>query len=350
VTRAVGLARRCEELLRDVPADPEVWDRRQGGLHKHIEALSNALLPQDMRPQQTFVEDVVMVSVTYNQQECSILELREQLAEDVSARRSLLEERERQVLEQTLIDEVATHLGDRLHEAQRLVATMNEQMTSRPPSSGMRLKFAWEPVDDGPDGLADARKRLMGAGATWSPTERKALGAFLHQQIQSARAQDNTTTWHQQIEQAFDYRHWHRFAVMRQQENKWQRLTRRTHGTGSGGEKAVALTLPMFAAASAHYQSCQNPFAPRPILLDEAFVGIDSDMRGKCMGLIDAFDLDFIMTSEREWGCYAEMPGLAIYQLTTIKGNDGVLATRWLWNGQQRLQTDNPTPQPRLTP
>jgi hypothetical protein len=59
-------------------------------------------------------------------------------------------------------------------------------------------------------------------------------------------------------------------------------------------------------------------------------------MRAKCMGLIDVFDLDFMMTSEREWGCYQTLPGIAIYQLSTRPGIDAVGLTRWVWNGRQR--------------
>jgi hypothetical protein len=33
------------------------------------------------------------------------------------------------------------------------------------------------------------------------------------------------------------------------------------------------------------------------------------------MGLIRVFDLDFVITSEREWACYAELPGVSICQL-----------------------------------
>ena len=54
------------------------------------------------------------------------------------------------------------------------------------------------------------------------------------------------------------------------------------------------------------------------------------------MGLIHVFDLDFMMTSEREWGCYATLPGLAIYQLSTRPGIDAVGLTRWAWNGNRR--------------
>jgi hypothetical protein len=54
------------------------------------------------------------------------------------------------------------------------------------------------------------------------------------------------------------------------------------------------------------------------------------------MGLIHAFDLDFMMTSEREWGCYSTLPALAIYQLSTRPGIDAINLTRWVWNGKRR--------------
>jgi hypothetical protein len=202
-------------------------------------------------------------------------------------------------------------------------------------STGMTLKFAWDPLDDGPAGMPEARRRLMRAGGTWSPAEREALGTFLQQRIAAERAANLAGSWQDHLAKALDYRRWHRFGVERQQDGVWRRLTRRTHGTGSGGEKAVALTLPQFAAAAAHYRSA-DPGAPRLILLDEVFVGVDSDMRGKCMGLLATFDLDFVMTSEREWGCYSTLPGLAIYQLTTRPGIDAVGATRFVWDGRER--------------
>jgi hypothetical protein len=161
------------------------------------------------------------------------------------------------------------------------------------------------------------------------------LGSFLQQQIQAVCSEIDGASWHESLSEALDYRKWHWFGVERFQDGGWKRLTRRTHGTGSGGEKVVALTLPHFAAAAAFYRTA-HPLAPRLILLDEAFVGIDADMRAKCMGLIHTFDLDFMMTSEREWGCYQTLPALAIYQLSTRPGIDAVGLTRWVWNGRQR--------------
>jgi hypothetical protein len=161
------------------------------------------------------------------------------------------------------------------------------------------------------------------------------LGLFLQQQIEAVHSTIEGAGWEESLAEALDYRKWHGFGIERFQDGVWKRLTERTYGTGSGGEKAVALTLPQFAAAAAFYRAA-DPLAPRLILLDEAFVGIDADMRAKCMGLIHIYDLDFMMTSEREWGCYPTLPGLAIYQLSTRPGIDAIGLTRWTWNGSRR--------------
>src|SRR5262249_4833222 len=73
---------------------------------------------------------------------------------------------------------------------------------------------------------------------------------------------------------------------------------------------------------------------------------IDKDMRSKCMGLLHAFNLDFVMTSENEWGCYPTLPALAIYQLSTLPGVDAVGVTRWVWNGRERHRDQYQSPPP----
>ena len=219
---------------------------------------------------------------------------------------------------------------------------MNVELETCPMSTGMKLRFVWRPAEDGPIGLPEVRQRLMRSTDTWSAADCRMLGSFLQQQIQAVCSQMESGTWQESLAEALDYRKWHRFGIERYQDAVWKRLTRRTHGTGSGGEKAVALTLPHFAAAAAFYRTADS-LAPRLILLDEAFVGIDADMRAKCMGLIHAFDLDFMMTSEREWGCYQTLPGIAIYQLFTRPGIDAIGLTRWVWNGQQRVLKQNLT-------
>jgi hypothetical protein len=60
------------------------------------------------------------------------------------------------------------------------------------------------------------------------------------------------------------------------------------------------------------------------------------------MALIREFDLDFVMTSEREWGCYATLPGVSICQVIRREGIDAVYVSRWTWDGRERRAAPDP--------
>jgi len=107
----------------------------------------------------------------------------------------------------------------------------------------------------------------------------------------------------------------------------------------SGGEKAIALHLPLFAVVAAHYQAV--PEAPRVILLDEVFVGVDSSNRGQVFALLCALDLDLVLTSDHEWCTYAELSGIGIHQLITgSDGDEAVTTARFTWDGHDLLPSD----------
>jgi hypothetical protein len=334
--RIVEVAFELTSRLEPIESGDPAWEHLQKFVPAQFNELMRTLSAQDCQPSATFCDDVFVATTLFRGREHTIEELHQNLSGEVSARQMLLEAREKEVLENQLSGEVASHLHELIREAEHQVCQMNAELENCPMSTGMKLRFVWQAAEDAPREFAAARQCLMESDGTWSLGDCRVLGTFLQQQIQAVCSQMEGGTWHESLAEALDYRTWHRFGVERYQDGVWKRLTRRTHGTGSGGEKAVALTLPHFAAAAAFYRTA-DPLAPRLILLDEAFVGIDADMRAKCMGLIHTFDLDFIMTSEREWGCYPTLPGLAVYQLSTRPGIDAIGLTRWVWNGRQRV-------------
>jgi len=332
---AVLLAGDLARRLEAVDGGDAAWEHHQRSAPAHFNELMQALSVQGCRLAATFRDDIFVVTAVFDGKECAIDELQQILSREAATRQMLLDAREREILENHLVGGVARRLQELLTAAEQQIEQMNIELDSRPMSTGMKLRFVWRPSEEGPLAPPEVWNSLLRASPAWTSAERHALGSFLHQQIQAVRSQTDGTTWQESLAEALDYRKWRRFGLERFQDGVWKRLTRRTHGTGSGGEKAVALTLPHFAAAAAFYRTADS-LAPRLILLDEAFVGIDADMRSKCMGLIHTFDLDFIMTSEREWGCYETLPGLAIYQLSTRPGIDAVGLTRWVWNGRRR--------------
>jgi len=307
-TRAVELARRAEQALDSTEAGEDAFNRAQNQLQNRLTELNDQLGMRGYDPRAEVIDQgVLKVTCAFQGRERTMTELGRLLDDEVTNRERMLDAREREVIENHLIGEVATELQRLLRTGEDWVRDVNGELAARPTSSGVKLRFAWNIDPDGPAGAESVRRQLLKASATWSPAERDAIGDFLQDRIRAERTADEGASWQEQLSRALDYRAWHRFEIERYQDNQWRKLTRRTYGTGSGGEKAMTLTVPQFAAAAAHYRSA-SPYAPRIILLDEVFVGIDAQTRQKLMGLLHNFDLDFVMTSEREWPCHRAEP------------------------------------------
>lgn len=339
---AVELARKIDQALESVVADDDAWKRVQSGIQQQFSELNDQLGMRGYHPQAEIVghEGVFAITCAFHGQARTMSALRQSLSDEMENRVQMLDAREREVIENHLIGEVATEIQGLLRAGEDWVRVANEQLDQRPASSGIKLRFVWDVDPEAADGLDAARRQLLKMTAAWSPAERDSIGRFLQSRINAARAADETAPWQEHLRRALDYRGWHRFGIMRFQDGVWKKLTKQTYGTGSGGEKALTLTLPQFAAAAAHYQSA-SPHAPRLILLDEVFIGIDKPTRSRLMGLLASFDLDFVMTSELEWGCYATLPGLGICQLSSRPESPAVNVTRWVWNGRKLLKGGN---------
>ena len=346
----VRLARRMEQALADVTHDDNAWRRQQQGLHDRFQPLQQTLSRYGHSASVEQDGELLLVRVLFQARPCGPDELATSLDTEVAERKALLDAKERELLEEHLMSDVATHLQQLIGDGERMVGRINRELEERPTSTGMKLRLAWVALDEdagkAPVGLGEARKRLLRQTIdAWSDDDRRAVGEFLQRRIDDVRQSDDAGTLIEHLEGALDYRRWHRFTVERWQGGKW----RPAYGPASGGERALVVTLPLFAAASSHYSSA-SPEAPRLVMLDEAFAGIDDDSRAKCLGLMAQFDLDFVLTSEREWGCYAAVPGLAIVQLVRHEGIDAVYLSRWTWDGHKRHIAEPPPLPPMPSP
>ena len=339
VTAGLRVARLIEQELVDTPDDEPALRRASSRVTDELNTLGDALRRHGNNASATMPEEGIVVEVVFGGRSTTVPELASALAEEVGDRERLLDEREREILENHLVGEVAGTLQELISDAEQRVSEVNSELADRPTSTGMRLRLRWRVAEDGPPGLAEARGRLLRQSAdAWSEEDRAAVGAFLQAQIQEVRSRDVAGTWIEQLTEALDYRAWHRFAIERHQGGAWRSAT----GPASGGERVLTASVPLFAAASSYYTSAGSPHAPRLVMLDEAFAGVDDDSRAKCFGLLASFDLDVVMTSEREWGCYREVPGLAIAQLARMDGIPAVLVSHWEWDGATCTQVERP--------
>lgn len=341
-TPAIALARAVESRLSSIDDTDAAWERVQKRLSEEFGRLQDALSRHGHTATARPSEDGMRVDIVYQGRERAVPDLAEALAVEVAELTRILSAREREILQTHLITEVAGTLQELIGAAERQVAAMNRELEERPTSTGMKLRLVWRASRRAPQGLAQARERLRQSADAWSLEDRAAVGAFLQEQISHRQADDSAGSWLEDLTAALDYRSWHEFGVERHQHGKWVPAT----GPASGGERVLAASVPLFAAASSHYASAGGAHAPRLVTLDEAFAGVDDDSRAKCLGLLRAFDLDVVMTSEREWACYPQVPGIAIAQLSRVDDIDAVLVTRWEWDGGERRRGTEPGARP----
>ena len=338
VTAGLAFARSAVDRLASVAIDQRTQDLAVNRLHDSFVNL-RARLGADFDPHLDSRDGVSLCFAKLNGVTVGAVELAGALEEQVQRRRETLSAEERDVIERHLLAEVGSHLGERIHAAWTQIKRMNDQLGQHGTRSGVTLQLRWEADPEAGAGAGEALKLLRREVHLLSAEERATLAAFLTERVRAAREGAEGADAVERMMAALDYRRWHRFVVMRQDGGREVRFTARSQGHGSGGEQAKLAHLPLFAATAAYYVSAA-PTCPRLIVLDEAFAGIDDEQRADCMGMLVDLGLDVVLTNYNEWGCYPQVPSVAIYHLERTEGQRGVAALRFVWDGRARREDD----------
>ena len=343
VRAALEAARAVSAAWPTVPFEPkniaDAQNRLLETLHRSRDSLAHRadleLVTED---------DVQVLSASLEGMRMSSSALLRVLRTDRDSSRDDITSAEHELFDTTLTGDTRRHLAARIRQAGELVDTMNTRLDLVRTASDVAVRLTWQVDPTLPAGTRAARELLLKDPAQLSDRDRQALHTFFRERIEDARASNTAASWEQQLGEVFDYTAWHQFVVKvdRARGAGWEVLTKRLHGALSGGEKAIALHLPLFAAIAAHYQAV--PDGPRVILLDEVFVGVDTTNRGQVFALLAALDLDLMLTSDHEWCTYRELDGIAIHQLATgdDDDDDAVTSVRFTWNGTRLVPDADP--------
>ncbi len=280
-------------------------------------------------------DDLLLIDAQYGDDRVPIASLAGYLDRTIAEQQAQLDARSRKILERYLFEGVGEELGERIREARGLIDRMNGELSRTPTASGLRIHLLWDLAPDIPAGADAATDLLLTATALLHENDRARIVEFLQGRVAEALEQDAGFT--EALVAALDYRNWFTFTIEEiMPGGRHHKLNAKDFPTGSGGEKAVTLHLPLFAAVAAYYTG-ESARAPRMFALDEAFAGIDRPMRASMMRFIVHFDLDFVMTTPDDWANYAELDGTAIYQLFRDPEARGVYCERWTWTGAELL-------------
>lgn len=325
----------AKRLLARAPAPtPDATNRME---RAHREILLDGLR-SGHDPSMPKVDGVDVIRVGTVEGELPIGTLARSLQADHERTSMLLSDREREIFETHLLTNVGESLRSLLLEADAFEHRINAEMAKTPTESGMTVELSWEIADDEPD-LRGAIKALRTNANLLGADQRGELRTFFMRRISDLRSLEPGRSFAETLTTVLDYRSWHRFALhARFTDGKRQRVTKAFFKGLSGGEAATLLHLPLFAAAASQYSSGTVP-GPRLIALDEAFAGIDDQMRSRLMGLLTQLDLDVILTSHEFWGFYGSVPSLVLYDLVRKPPNPGVFAQRFDWTADDQVSS-----------
>jgi uncharacterized protein (TIGR02680 family) len=264
----------------------------------------------------------------------------EELARDEEEQSALLSEKDRELYEEIILRSVGKAIRQRIHRAESWVKRMNRLMEERNTSSGLRLRLDWEPKAARNEQEMDTRslvELLKRDSHRLRDDEIDSMIRHFRYQIGYAKqtAQSEQESLRKHLYEVLDYRNWFQFELKykKGEQTGYRPLTDSRFNVLSGGEKAMAMYIPLFAATWSRYSDARAD-APKLISLDEAFAGVDEENMRDMFQLLTEMDFDYMMTSQVLWGCYDTVPNLAIYEIYRPKDVDFVTLFHYRWNGR----------------
>ncbi len=280
------------------------------------------------------------ISAKYRGITIKFKELIARMKEDAEVLRRLLSDKDRELFEDILANTISKKIRVKIQASKRWIEKMNTLMESMKTSSGLTLSLRWKNKRAEKEEQLDTRELvelLQKDAEIMRPEEAQQLSRHFRSKIEEARksANDlgNVQSFHAIMRNVLDYRQWFEFQLECQKTGEKKReLTDRVFFTFSGGEKAMAMYVPLFSAVVAKYAGARQD-APYLISLDEAFAGVDEMNIRDMFRLMVEFDFNFMINSQILWGDYDTVPGLAIYQLVRPENAKYVTVIRYVWNG-----------------
>ena len=333
----------CRELEgARVPGDDAALNRTRARLAQEIHEAKHSIARFNIDPEVRWIGSLEVFRLAKDGRLLRQTEAARELRAELDSARAELDAVEEEAFRSTLAGGLRQHLADRLRTATGMVTAMNSVLAgiaTRASNVTVSLRWIVDPAVDSSEAVARFRTLLL----TDAPTEaeRAELHGFLRRRIQQLEAQADTPedlgSWASRLGRILDYRQWHTFEVRVGHAGRPAPTTFGNRNLAlSTGEHALVLVLPLLAAVTAHYlpRAGSASRCPRLLVMDEVFPTVDAENKRQLFGLMSALDLDYVMTSDKEWCTYDTVDGIAIHSVQ--KDGDESFTTRFTWDGRER--------------
>ena len=257
----------------------------------------------------------------------------------------LLSEQDRELFEEILIKSVSRKINAKIYHSEGWVKKIDTLMSHMDTSMGLTFHLKWVTRQAETEDQLSTRELvdlLRGDQSLLTREQKDRLIRHFRSKIREAKVRSeekgDPRGFLSLMREVLDYRKWFEFQLSYTKKGeKRKELTNNAFFTFSGGEKAMAMYVPLFSAVYAKYQGGAMD-CPKVISLDEAFAGVDEkNIRDMFRLLVQELELSFIANSQVLYGDYDTVPQLAVYELIRPENVTFVTTLRYRWNGHQRL-------------
>lgn len=260
----------------------------------------------------------------------------------------LIKEDEEDMFKNILLNTISKKLYRRIDMSRKWINEMSELMQGINTSMDLTFSLSWTPRKDiGENELKfdELNKLLSKDKSLISIEDSRRMSEHFRSKIENARLSAEEAgieiNYTELVKNVMDYRNWFEFKMhyKGKGDTKLRELTNSRFNTFSGGERAMSLYIPLFAAVAAQYKKAKDT-APMIIALDEAFAGVDESNISEMFGLLEKLGFGYIINSQALWGCYETVPALEIAELCHEKDSDMVTVILYEWNGKKKTLDD----------
>lgn len=253
----------------------------------------------------------------------------------------VLRSSDEELFEEIIFHSVGNILRALIKKGQRWVENMNTILLQQDNSSGLALSLKWKPkAAETEDVLSTSElvKLLLKDTSILKDSDIEQIKYYFQEKITRAKLQrdesDEYESLYQVLQEVLDYRQWFSFELYYSKGFPTKlELTNTRFNRFSGGEKAIAMYLPLFTAMYSRYQDA-NDDAPYLITLDEAFAGIDDLNISELFKAMEQLGFNYIINSQALYGEYATVTSINTYELIRPRNADAVSTLLYHWDGK----------------
>ncbi len=312
---------------------------------KHMSSFAEykGIIENIFKPYDKYFSQRSDITFSYGHKKMPFISMYSILQDIIDEQENLLKEEDRKLFEDILANTLSRKLSARITSSKAWVKKMNILMEGLSTSMGLSFSLTWrenQALEEDELNTKQLVSLLQADANLLSQKDMESLTLHFRSKIKNERKLSLESgipkSYFEMMRDALDFRNWFEFVLYYKVTNEDKKeMTDRAFFRFSGGERAMAMYVPLFTAVYARYDGA-NKDCLRIISLDEAFAGVDDINIGSMFKLLEDLKLNYMINSQVLWGCYESVPALSICDLKRPNNSDIVTIIRYRWNGRAR--------------